>query len=405
MLRHRTFLFIHQNFPGQFLHLCRYLTRDNRVIFLSRETPNRLAGVEVEAYALHREPDPRIHPYLSGSERGVLYGQAVARKLIQLRRQGVRPDLIVGHTGWGETLFVKDVFPDVPLISYFEFFYSAEGADVGFDPEFPTDPEVKFRLRIRNQAILSCLDATDRGLSPTLWQHSRLPEAYRAKVAVIHDGVDSDTVRPDSEARLELPDGTVLDRSWPVVTYVARNLEPYRGFHVFMRAVGPILERYPTAHIVIVGGDDVSYGQRLPNGESFRERAIREVSPDLSRVHFTGKLPYSLYLKLLQVSSAHVYLTYPFVLSWSMLEAMSSGCLLIASRTSPVAEVIRDEENGLLVDFFDPTEIAERVTEALREPARFEAVRTAARQTVVERYDLKRVCLPAQISLVRGMIG
>ncbi|WP_062234514.1 glycosyltransferase family 4 protein [Aureimonas sp. N4] len=405
MPRHRTFLFIHQNFPGQFLHLCRHLAQDNRVIFLSLKTPNRLSGVEVEAYALHREPDPRIHPYLSGSERGVLYGQAVARKLIQLRRQGIKPDLIVGHTGWGETLFVKDVFPDVPLLSYFEFFYSADGADVGFDPEFPSDPEVRFRLRIRNQAILSCLEATDRGLSPTLWQHSRLPEAYRPKVAVIHDGVDSDAVRPDREARLELPDGTVLDRSKAVVTYVARNLEPYRGFHVFMRAVASILESHPTAHIVIVGGDEVSYGQRLPNGESFRERALREVSPDPSRVHFTGKLPYNLYLRLLQISSAHVYLTYPFVLSWSMLEAMSAGCLLIASRTSPVEEVVQDGENGLLVDFFDPAGIAERVTEALREPARFEALQAAARRTVEERYDLKRVCLPAQLKLVRDMIG
>ena len=405
MMRNRTFLFIHQNFPGQFLHLCRHLARDNRVIFLSRKTANRLSGVEVEEYALHREPDPRIHPYLSGPERGVLYGQAVARKLIQLRRQGIRPDLIVGHTGWGETLFAKDVFPDVPLLSYFEFFYSADGADVGFDPEFPSDPEVRFRLRIRNQAILSCLDATDRGLSPTLWQHSRLPAPYRAKVAAIHDGVDSDAVRPAESAQLTLPDGTVLDGSGPVVTYVARNLEPYRGFHVFMRAVGPILKRNPQAHIVIVGGDDVSYGQRLPDGESFRERAIREVAPDPARVHFTGKLPYAAYLKLLQLSSAHVYLTYPFVLSWSMLEAMSSGCLLVASRTAPVEEVIRDGENGVLVDFFDPAAIAEAVSEALQDRERTRPLREAARQTVVETYDLQRICLPRQIALVREMIG
>ncbi|ALN73673.1 glycosyltransferase family 4 protein [Aureimonas sp. AU20] len=405
MIRNRTILFLHQNFPGQFLHLARHLSRENRVLFLSRKTPNRLARVRLVEYDLHREPDARIHPYLSGPERGILHGQAVVRELLKLRREGIRPDLIVGHTGWGETLFVKDVFPDVPLLSYFEFYYSTLGADVGFDPEFPSDPDLKFRLRIRNQAILSCLEATDRGLSPTRWQQERLPAPFRSKVAVIHDGVDTDAVRPGQEASVTLPNGRSFDAATPVVTYVARNLEPYRGFHIFMRAVQPILDRNPAAEVMIVGGDDVSYGSRLPGGETYRERALRETQVDLSRVHFTGKLPYATYLNLLQVSAAHVYLTYPFVLSWSMIEAMATGCLLVASRTPPVEEVIRDGENGLLVDFFDVDAIAQRVTQALQDPERFRPLRAAARRTAVERYDLSRVCLPQHVGLLEEMLG
>ena len=405
MIENRTILFLHQNFPGQFRHLCAALAERNRVLFLSRKSANRLPGVQLLEDAPHREPDPRIHPYLAGPERAVLQGQATARRLLALRAQGIRPDLVIGHTGWGETLFVKDVFPDVPLLSYFEFFYSATGADVGFDPEFPADPDAAFRLRIRNQGLLSCLEATDRGLSPTHWQRSRLPVTFQPKVGVIHDGVDTDIVRPSPAPSVTLPDGTRLDPSVPVVTYVARNLEPYRGFHIFMRAARRILADHPQARIVVVGGDDVSYGARLPEGETFRERALNEAPIDPSRVHLTGRLPYATYLNLLQVSRAHVYLTYPFVLSWSVLEAMATGCLVVASDTAPVREVIEDDVNGRLVNFFDVDGIAARVGEALRAPERFRHLGEAARQTILEHYDLKRVCLPRQLTLLSEMIG
>ncbi|WP_427022971.1 glycosyltransferase family 4 protein [Aureimonas ureilytica] len=405
MIENRTILFLHQNFPGQFRHLCAALAKRNRVLFLSRKSANRLPGVQLLEDAPHREPDPRVHPYLAGSERAVLQGQATARRLLALRAGGIRPDLVIGHTGWGETLFVKDVFPDVPLLSYFEFFYSATGADVGFDPEFPADPDAAFRLRIRNQGLLSCLEATDRGLSPTHWQRSRLPVAFQTKIGVIHDGVDTDIARPSPAPSVTLPDGTRLDSAVPVVTYVARNLEPYRGFHIFLRAARSILADHPQARIVVVGGDDVSYGARLPEGETYRERALREAPIDLSRVHFTGRLPYAIYLTLLQVSRAHVYLTYPFVLSWSVLEAMATGCLVVASDTAPVREVIEDGVNGRLVDFFDVDGIAERVAEALRAPERFRHIGEAARQAILDRYDLKRVCLPRQLTLLAEMIG
>lgn len=405
MIKNKTLVFIHQNFPGQFLHLCRDLVKDNRVFFITKNTQNRIANVQLATYQPHRTTTPNIHPYLTTIEDGILHGQAVARILLQMQKQGVRPDIIIGHSGWGETQFAKDIFPDVPLLTYFEFFFSAKGADVGFDPEFPSTEEQKFHLRSRNQLLLSCLEATDQGISPTWWQHSRFPSVFSSKIQVIHDGVDTTALVPADHPKVTFADGLTFDGSVPLVTFVARNLEPYRGFHVFMRAAERILKRHPEAHIVIVGGDDVSYGKKLPDGETYRARALKDVTIDENRLHFVGRIEYDVFKKMLQVSAAHVYLTYPFVLSWSMIEAMSSECLVIGSQTSPVEEVIRHEQNGLLVDFFDPDAIAAAVLEAINTPDRFRAMRKAARRTAIDRYDLYGVCLPRQKTLLQKMMG
>ena len=404
MIQNKTLLFIHQNFPGQFLHLCRALAQHNRVFFITKPTKNRLAGVRLVEYTPHRAPNPQIHNYLRTTEDAILHGQAVARLLLQMQKENVRPDIIIGHSGWGETQFVKDIFPDVPLLSYIEFYYSATGADVGFDPEFPSQTELKFQLRCRNQVILSALESTDLGLSPTRWQHSRIPSVFQPKVKVIHDGVDTDQIGP-AEAPSTTLEGRTYDRSAPVVTYVARNIEPYRGSHIFMRAINRILAKAPDARIVIVGGDGVSYGARLPDGETYKARFLKENPVDEARVHFVGRVEYEDFKTLLQVSAAHVYLTYPFVLSWSMLESMATECLLIGSRTAPVEEVVRHGENGLLVDFFDPQELADTVVEALRQPEKYREMCREARRTIVRDYDLKRVCLPAQLNLIGRMLG
>jgi glycosyltransferase involved in cell wall biosynthesis len=265
---------------------------------------------------------------------------------------------------------------------------------MGFDPEFPPSRESLLRLRVMNAPLLMSLDASDWGMAPTLWQQRQFSEGHRARMSVVHDGIDTDFVSP-----LE----TRGDEE--TITYVARNLEPYRGFHVFMRAIPEMQKRRPKARIVIVGGDDVSYSARLPEGETYRARLLREMDGkiDLSRVHFTGRISYGEYLEVLRRSSVHVYLTYPFVLSWSLLEAMSAGCLVVGSRTPPVEEVIRDGENGLLTDFFSPEGIAARVDDALS--GDFQSLRKNARQTAVDRYDLRRVCLPAQLEMVNALQG
>jgi glycosyltransferase involved in cell wall biosynthesis len=407
-------LFIHQNIPGQFTHQIAALCADPQhevwaigeeaaLARCARSHPRlKLLGYKLGA----DEGKPSAHPYLIDVDQQVRCGRIVAKALLQMKSRGAVPDLIVAHPGWGESLFVKDVFPHVPLLQYFEFFFSAEAADVGFDPESPTTLDGLCRLRMRNAAYLSALQASDAGVSPTQWQRSRFPPEYRDRIAVVHDGVDTAAVHPDPAAVFEWQ-GQRFVAGEPIVTFVARNLEPYRGFHVFMRCLPELLSRNPKARVVIVGGDSVSYGRKHPSGRSWRRVLLDELGDrlDTSRVCFTGKLPYAQYLKLLQVSAAHVYLTYPFVLSWSMLEAMAAGALLIASRTAPVEEVLVDGANGCLVDFFDPAALVERVTQALAQPKRFAPLRQAARETVVTRYDLRAVCLPASLELLRSVAG
>lgn len=401
--RTKTFVFIHQNMPGQFLHLVRQFVADgHKVYFITKNVARDVPGATKLVYKLVREQDKSIDKSLRQIDSAVIYAQSAARALLALKKRGVTPDMIIGHTGWGEMLFVRDLFPDVPILGYFEYYYRVEGADVNFDPEYPSGQEAGPRLRLRNGINLISLESCDRGISPTYWQWGSYPPAYRSKIAVIHEGVETATLRRPNEARFALPDGRTLDQGQEIVTYVARNLEPYRGFHVFMRAVGEICRLRPHAHVLIVGGDSTSYGRRLATG-TYREKALAEVSIDASRVHFLGRVPYATFLNLLHVSSVHVYLTYPFVLSWSMLEAMAAECLVIASKTAPVEEVLIDGRNGILTDFFDHNAIAEKVVRALESPATFRDLRTAARRTVVERYDLNGVSMPKYRALLRDL--
>ena len=401
-------LFVHQNFPGQYLHLARYLGAipGNQVIFITQRTDASLPGVRNIVYKPARPVTPGIHHYLAETEAGVLNAQNVARIALDLKTGGFEPDVMLGHNGWGELWYLKDVFPNTPLIGYFEFFYKRYGADVGFEPGaeeiFDTGP----RIRTKNLGNLLALDAADAGQCPTQWQKSLYPAVYQPKLQVVHEGIDTQRLVPDAAARFRIPGTDIeLKAGDEVVTYVARNLEPYRGFPSFMRSLPAILSSRPNAQVVIVGGDETSYGPRLADGQTFKQKMLAELGNalDLKRVHFLGKVPYPAFIKILQVSAVHVYLTYPFVLSWSMLEAMATGCLVVGSKTPPVEEVIWDGENGLLVDFFSPDEIAERVTAVLADRAAGDAARRNARRTIMERYDLQTICLPAQLQLLESV--
>lgn len=373
-------LFIHQNFPGQFRHLAAHLAKrdDVEVLAIGREQAPGLSGVRLLRYKPHRKASAQTHPYVRTFEDGVLHGQQVLRLLLDLKGKGYRPDVVVAHPGWGESLYVKEAFPSARLIHFCEYYYQARGADAGFDPEFPLDTNGAASIRSRNALHLLNLENCDLAITPTQWQRSVHPAAYRDAMQVIHEGIDIAGLGPDPEASLELPDGRVLKAGQPTLTYVARNLEPYRGFHSFMRALPRILEAHPTCQVLVVGGDEVSYGSRPKGAANWRSKLLAENPIDLQRVHFLGKVPYATYKRVLQVSAAHIYLTYPFVLSWSLLEAMASGCLIIGSDTAPVREVIEDGRNGLLVDFFDGERIAEKALQALAEPERFQALRRQA---------------------------
>ena len=398
-------LFVHQNFPGQFLHLAPEMERwghDVRAIADAANGAGEL--VPTRRYSFKPEPvDAKLarlgRNYTVMSDRGVV----VARLARQMRAEGYVPDVIFGHSGWGETLFLKEVWPEARLLVFAEFYYRGTGADTGFDPEFQGSTFDQVMIAQGRAAHLGqALVHADRGLSPTHWQADSHPPLLRRNIEVIFDGVDCDRLTPNPQARFTLPDGRVLHRGDEVLTFVNRNLEPYRGYHTFLRALPGVLAARPQAQVVIVGGNEVSYGQPPKGGGSWKEIFLNEVRDrlDLSRVHFVGRVPYARLVDLLHVSRVHAYLTYPFVLSWSMVETLAAGTLVVGSNTAPVAEVIQDGVTGRLVDFFDIKGWSAALTDALARPEAYLQMREAARTMARERYDLRSVCLPRQIDLL-----
>ncbi|WP_075217289.1 glycosyltransferase [Mongoliimonas terrestris] len=381
-------LFIHRSGPGQFLHLARHLAdRGDGVTLLCERVDRPLGDVRV---LLHGTEAPARARTATGAavDYHVRLGERVAVAIDRMVRREGPPDVVVGHAGWGSLLFVKDVLPATPALAYCEYYYRPSGADMGFDPADPVTAEDRRRLRARNLAQTATLSAVEAGLSPTRWQRDLYPAEYRPKIGLCHDGIDTDVCRPDPTARFTLPDGRVLDRTAPVVTFAARDLEPYRGFPQFMRAAAKVAARHPAATFVVAGGDGVSYGRKAPDGRSWRAVMLEETGIDPSRIHFVGTLPHADLIRLFQVTTAHVYFTYPFVLSWSMLEAMATGALVVGSATAPVEEFVADGRNGLLAGFFDPDALADQLMEVLARPAAFDGLRAEARRTVQARADL-----------------
>ncbi len=398
-------LFVHQNFPGQFKHLAPALQKAGHQVMALGIGGAGLPDIPMVRYRPGRNTSRDLHPLARDFETKLIRGDACAAASVRLKRNGFNPDVIVLNPGWGEGLFLKDVWPGTKMLTLLEFFYAARGRDADFDPEFRIDDIAQdARVHIKNASLLMALDSMDWGMSPTHFQHSVMPRAYRDRISVVFDGIDTGLVRPDNAATFALGDKT-LRKGDEILTFINRNLEPYRGYHQFMRALPRILRERPEALALVVGGDEVSYGAPPPAGKTWKQLFFDEVKDrlDVGRVHFLGRIPYEQYLKLLQVSACHVYLSYPFVLGWSCIEAMSAGCLVVGSATAPVQEVIVHGENGLLVDFFDHDALAAMVIDALANPAAHGHLRQAARATAVTRYDLVTQCLPRQIELIEKL--
>ena len=401
-------LFVHQNFPGQYTHIAKALASDSRyrvvAIGLNPRPDNLPDSIHYIRYSLSRGNATGIHSLVAETETKIIRGEAVARVSHRLKVEGFTPDVICAHPGWGESLFLPDIWPNTPILSYQEFYYHPRGLDTDFDSEL--QPKLSWenssKVRMKNAYLNLSLESSYWNLSPTRFQRSTFPLQYQNRMSTIHDGIDTSIAIPtDKVPSLHLPDGRLLKKGDKIITFVNRCLEPYRGCHTFIRSIPAIHQQLPDAHIVIVGSrKGVSYGAPCPSGE-WSDQFLNEISDqyDPARLHFAGTVDHQTFLSLLQLSACHVYLTYPFVLSWSLLEAMSCGCPIVGSRTAPVEEVVEDGCNGLLIDFFSHNDLANAVVDLLSSADIAASLGSTARQTVIERYSLEK-CLPGQLKLI-----
>ena len=387
------YLFVHQNFPGQYLHVVRHLLEDktNEIVFLSEPNANTLPGVRRVVYQ-KPTPAPGAHPHIRDLDAAMRRAEVAAGLARNLRGLGFTPDIIIGHHGWGEMLDLVDVWPGTPMLGYFEFYYQTNGQDVGFDAEFPVDTAHHPRIRAMNSINLLALALHQHGQTPTGWQRSRYPDWAQRQIALVPEGARLDVCRPDPTLR-EQPfalGSFAVQPGEKLVSYVSRNLEPYRGFHVMMRALPALLKARPDVKVVLVGGDEVSYGARLEH-TTWRAHFQRELAGkyDTSRVLLPGQLTYPDYLRLLQRSDAHVYLTYPFVASWSLREALACGCAVVAADVDPVREFITHDRNALLTPALDSAALARTVLEVLEDDRLSRRIRTGARRHAELHLDMQ----------------
>jgi glycosyltransferase involved in cell wall biosynthesis len=387
------YLFVHQNFPAQFLHLLRHLAKQKQheLLFVTENKINHLAGVRKVVHGVPRIPTTDVHIDAREFELAMIRAAVVADTGRTLRGLGFVPDIIIGHHGWGELLNLQDVWPGAPMLGYHEYYYNAEGFDVGFDPEFPQPRDSFSRVRSKNAVNLLALTNPGRGFTPTLFQHSTYPDWARPNITVLPEGVNLDVCKPNPAIRQRMVTlgGYKVAPTDKLVTFVVRDLEPYRGFHIMMRALPRLLAARPDVRVILVGGDAVSYGARVDKG-TWRERMSDEIAgrADMKRVHFAGRVAYETYVKILQRSDAHVYLTYPFVASWSLREAMATGCALVVSDTAPVREFVRHRKTGLLVPFLQPDAVADAVLTLLEDTALATRLRHAARAWAEKNLDM-----------------
>ena len=387
------YLFVHQNFPGQYLHLIRHLSADpaNEIMFISEPNKNAMAGVRRVLYSTPTPDQEKVHLVARDFDLACYRAELVGNMAANLKRLGFTPDIVIGHHGWGELLNILDVWPDVPVLGYFEFFYDSAGQDVDFDPEFPMQKDRFPKIRAMNAVNLMALAMNQHGQTPTDWQHTRYPTWARPCIRVIREGAQLDLCKPNPAVRKKpfaIGDFQVAPHE-KLVTYVARNLEPYRGCHVMMRALPDLLAARPDVKVIMIGGDGVSYGAKLQGG-TWREYFLKEIQGryDESRVLMPGQIQYDVYLKMLQRSDAHVYLTYPFVASWSLREALACGCAIVAGDVESVAEFIEDGKTGLLVPCLDFRNLAQTVLNVLEDDKLNKRLRTGARRYAEKHLDM-----------------
>jgi len=392
-------LFVHQNFPAQFGPFAFRLAQMPgwRCTFVSHKQEGTVRGVRCIKYRLKGGATAKTHFCSRTFENGVWHAAGVREALARL--PDVRPDLVVGHSGFGSTLFLRELYPGVPVVNLFEYFYRATNSDIDFRPDFPALPADRLRALARNAMILLDLDHCDVGYCPTAWQRSRFPVEYQPKLRTLFDGIDTQLWKPDASAPRRIA-GRAVPQGTKIVTYVSRGMEAMRGFDIFMRVAKKLCARRTDVVFAVVGSDRVCYGgdERFTGGKTFKDWVLSQDTYDLSRFVFTGLLPEADLARLLAVSDLHIYLTVPFVLSWSLFDALACGAVVLASDTAPVRELVTHERAGLLIPFFDVDAFTDTANRVLDDPATFKPLGTAGTELIRERYSLD-VSLPQFVKL------
>ena len=389
----RGVLFVHNNFPAQFRDLAETLMKRGVVCAaIGSSTAAVLPDLATGRYSISRSSTPDIFPLTVRAESDLIRAKDALRIARAFKERGFDPEIIVGHNGWGETILLDEAFPDARQVLFSEFFYHGRGLDIDFDLEFkaPSDDAILLGKTLNATMALSLTDA-DAIVCPTRFQASTLPSVFQPLVRIIHEGIDTDAIRPGTASQVVLPDGRELPAGAPVITYANNHMEPLRGLHIFARALPRLLSEVPEAQVLIFGEETPRPYGGLPNdGRGWVETCFEGVAYDPARVHFMGKTPHAVMLAAFQRSTAHVYYSYPFVLSWSIVEAMASGCYVIGSDTAPVRDAIEDGVNGRLLPFFDVAALSDALIDACRNPQASAPLRLAARQTAVEKFARTR---------------
>ena len=383
-------LFVHSNFPAQFADVANALmARGVPCASIGATSAPGIPDMMMARYALPRGTTEGVFPLAVRAEADILRGASALRVALMLKERGFDPAVIVGHPGWGETVFLRRAFPAARQVMFAEYFYHGEGFDVGFDPEF-TDPgdEPGLRAEAKNPVMALSYAQADAIVAPTEFQASTLPQVFRPLIRVIHEGVDTEAIRPGPAAPFALPDGRVIEPGTPVVTYVNNNMEPLRGLHIFARALPRLMAEVPDVRVLMFGRDNPRpYGGTTDDGRTWRATLFAGLKVDASRLHVMGKAPHEQLQAAYKLSTAHVYYTYPFVLSWSLAEAMASGCYVVASDTAPLHDAIDDGVSGRLLPFFDVDALSQAMIDACRNPDAAAAMRKAARKAAVAKFS------------------